>query len=1511
MTWFRFHRRKPVAIPSRARVVVSVCLLATSAATAAAQNVGSASKFYLDSSEAAETLLRNAASHVQAGQWSEAIGIYQRVIEQYGEKVARLPRDPAEAGGDEFVLFVDLREFCQRTIAGLPDEARAVYRRRMDPQAERWYREGQSGRDVAALRRVVEQAFCTSWGDDALELLGDLAFQDGRFGEALAMYRRLAADDPENPLNLVHPDPSIDMAQVAAKKLLCRAAAGDRPTAADLEAFARRFPGASGSLAGRKGPLAAAVASAIATDHLAPPTQADGRWPTFAGSPTRNKVVAESIDVGSLQWRVALDRISLARPGGPYGRAAIGRNNDGASSASASQFLGYHPIIVGDQVIVGNASRVVGYNLSDRPDPGDGSQALGVEPAWVHDPEDGAATPRARQSSWSIPRYTLTAAGGRIFARMGTSSPPGFIGGPRGGGFDSYLVAIDRDRPGGKPLWVQTSSQLTLPDRPAGQVGRTLNFEGTPVADEHSVYVAITDRREQTATYVASYDAADGSLRWIRYLGAAASEIDNFMAMGAFGGLAASADPGHRLLTLDGPVLYYQTNLGALAAIDAESGSIRWATTYPRQDSMRGQAGTRDLNPAVVHDGLVFVAPSDASSIFAFEAQTGRLKWKAGPVPDEVKLAHLLGVAKGRLVATGDKVLWFDVRDGKLLHAWPDAGTREGYGRGLLAGDQVYWPTRNEIQVLDQASGGRSGPPIKLLETYRTTGGNLAAGDGYLVVAQADALVVFCQNSRLIERYRDEIARAPDRAPTHYLLARAAEAVGRDQLALDSYGETIRRAVAADTIDGAPLVEVAQDHQYQLLIKIAAALRAEKKYDTAIARLKTAVEAARRDQDRLNARLVLADVELERGRPAEAVDVLEGLLGDDRLQRLTVASDDGRRAVRGDLFVGDRLAAIVRDRGRKVYESYDRQARTLFERGARDDDAEALAEVARAYPSAEAVPEALLALGAVHEKQGRPAAAAAVYKRLSTFPALPDEARARALWRLAHVYESQGYLVSARDAYLRLAERLPRLPFADGGRSAPISEWVSAELAREPLARIAADRPRPALPSPMIRRWGWKGTDGADAARPLTASGAPPSVDASRVFLVDDAGVSPLDPATGARTWTAALGGRAVWVGYLADKLLAATPHQVAALDVQTGAVQWRFGRGDSTRARRGPDPFAGDDRPDDPAAFAGTVLSDFQIVAGRLFLLRGAEDMVTQGADELIALDGDTGFIEWTYTPRGGAINPKLWIGPDRLVMQVDKPRELVALQTESGRLVSRCGLSEGERLERAPTPIDDDHVIVVVDRRTVKKLDLERGGFDWQYRESVEMPVFGAPRTFAAAERLLVIHDGRTLISLDPATGAKRWSTLLGTEDLGERPDALAFDDRRFYCVSKSSGDRVRKVCTLRAISLEDGSAVWSRHLAGRDLILWSLALSDRSVLVYPSLSSLWEEEVEAMPVVVCKQEDGALVQRFVFPATIADVHLRLDPRGVVIATPRELWALGGRPPTRGGRPSPTPTP
>ena len=113
--------------------------------------------------------------------------------------------------------------------------------------------------------------------------------------------------------------------------------------------------------------------------------------------------------------------------------------------------------------------------------------------------------------------------------------------------------------------------------------------------------------------------------------------------------------------------------------------------------------------------------------------------------------------------------------------------------------------------MLDQATGLRTEPPIKLAETFHETGGNLAVGDGYLIVAKSDELVVFCQNSRLIERYREEMARNPEQAANYYRLAQAAEAIGREGAGSgDARAGARPRRGPSETIDGSPLGESAR-----------------------------------------------------------------------------------------------------------------------------------------------------------------------------------------------------------------------------------------------------------------------------------------------------------------------------------------------------------------------------------------------------------------------------------------------------------------------------------------------------------------------------------------------------------------------------------------------------------------------------------------------------------------------------------------------------------------------------
>ena len=64
----------------------------------------------------------------------------------------------------------------------------------------------------------------------------------------------------------------------------------------------------------------------------------------------------------------------------------------------------------------------------------------------------------------------------------------------------------------------------------------------------------------------------------------------------------------------------------------------------------------------------------------------------------------------------------------------------------------------------------------------------------------------------------------------------------------------------------------------------------------------------------------------------------------------------------------------------------------------------------------------------------------------------PAAHRARALWRLAHAYEVQNYLVAARDAYLQLQSRYPRLRLPE---RRVLDTLISAGVARSRSEALA------------------------------------------------------------------------------------------------------------------------------------------------------------------------------------------------------------------------------------------------------------------------------------------------------------------------------------------------------------------------------------------------------------------------------------------------------------------------
>ncbi len=259
-------------------------------------------------------------------QWDEAVEILRQLSEtSEGKLLGVTPH-----------RFISLRDWCQLRLAALPPEALKLYRSRVDPVARKWYEQGIADRDPKPLRNIVNQAFASSFGDDALMALGEIALESGDFAAARWNWERIIPVHKTEPTtggaavelppqrNMLpqawpsYPDTDFDLAVVRARLVLVSIFEGATARArGELAAYRKLHPDAQGRLGGRDGRYVQLLESLLAESVSWPATPSDADWPTFAGNPQRNKTTAPLLDVGAVAWRVPLR--PAAAPPSPMG----------------------------------------------------------------------------------------------------------------------------------------------------------------------------------------------------------------------------------------------------------------------------------------------------------------------------------------------------------------------------------------------------------------------------------------------------------------------------------------------------------------------------------------------------------------------------------------------------------------------------------------------------------------------------------------------------------------------------------------------------------------------------------------------------------------------------------------------------------------------------------------------------------------------------------------------------------------------------------------------------------------------------------------------------------------------------------------------------------------------------------------------------------------------------------------------------------------------------------------
>jgi len=748
---------------------------------------GSVSLDEVDSS--VRTSLERVNAYLADGQWDEAVESIRRLMESGGKMIAISPN-----------RFVSLADYCQVRLAGLPIEGLTLYRERVDASAQALYDDAIARRDPSRLGQLVDTMLSSSVGDDALFALGEIELERGHYSAARSAWEGLielppgrvpapfyeaarqqggllphvtAALDKWYVLNdlakepyyelrgkglmpdnesrtliefwrqtrlpqsrLSYPATDLPLADIRVRLIFTSIMEGSIARARDeLAAFGQQHPGARGQLAGRevdyREALEAMLAAAADWPQLAP--SAD--WPTFAGNAARNGASPRNLDLGSQAWKP----ITLGEP------LSADASNSRAFSLrrigeDSQRLLSYHPLVVGDLVLINNYSQVFAFDRhSGSPAwPGDAARPLGE----IYADENARLATGRSGRGLGVPRFTMTAADGKLYAHLGsqvTSHP-----------LESY-----ESRAGGYLICLDLAAQGRLVWKPDGRLlpdDEGWSFEGAPIVEGENLYIAMRKSDVRPQAHVACFDAGTGRRRWRTLVCSAETP-----------GAGQISEITHNLLNYHQGTIYYNTNLGAVAALSARDGRVRWAATYPRAKKAapdgrdrRTAHYYRDLNPCVYDRGRLLVAPADFAGIFALDAATGELLWET-QLPEDV--VHLLGVGSGNLIASGDALWWIDAAGGKVLRRWPDTSPL-GQGRGVLMGDQIVWPTHEALYVFDQrvpAPADTTRAPILLTERGATGGNLVAAGDLFLI-ATPDRLFGFHQQGQIPVRSQTAIA---------------------------------------------------------------------------------------------------------------------------------------------------------------------------------------------------------------------------------------------------------------------------------------------------------------------------------------------------------------------------------------------------------------------------------------------------------------------------------------------------------------------------------------------------------------------------------------------------------------------------------------------------------------------------------------------------------------------------------------------------------------------------------
>ena len=980
---------------------------------------------------------------------------------------------------DNSSLFVGLRVKANEILGELTPDGLKKYRDIYDAPAKKIYEQAQTG-DLAKLHQVVDQYRYTSYGTRAMDLLGSVYFDRGRFSQAAAAWQLLLASHP--------PEEGIPL--ILAKTATAYHLAGMGAMADKMaKAMKDRYPMAVAEFSGAKQNLQEFVRQArliqpetlgtlpdfLRPKHIFPGLGgvADGasvmgecdtllvsRWLLTANE---HDGIKNHNAVGLSDLMALQEVLDSPQQNGPLlsCRIVSGQVQLRGSQMGSILAPAILPVVVDDLVIYRTSQGIVACNI------------ITGEVLWKKGDKDAPfpmrKTTKVNLQNWGwqpmviedLGRYTMTLGAGKLYA----------VGNYRPWMHPNQIMNLPPDQ---KKALFDSSTLVALSLKKQGglcwQVG---NGQGDDdIVRFGKILCAPTycsGKLYAVASYTESYhllclDADTGKLLWKNTI----SQSPQPGGVNQWNGMVNPAERSGPLAVADGRV-FVLTNAAVVAAFDADSGQPLWAFQYDsptvanaNRGYYNGQAtvGDRTVNPILAVGGRVIFLPTDSNTVFCLSAEDGKPVWTGSVTRREQH--DLSYIDEGRFLLSGPGMYVMNAADGKELYGRANVGI---VGRPVVNAQAVLCSSQGKLQRLDLQKYVVS--TIDLISPEALLG-NLVCVDGVLVASNAAGICAYFNYDQAFQRMSDRIAQATpeEKLQLIYQRAQVSFSAKRIPAALQDLLDCQKMAKDQNNAGMTDLLAPRLCRAYVAMANHGANPREMVEY------IRKSAEYGVSDQDKALYLLRLAKCNRKAGDLKAALsgaqelsekmadmllaDVVVGPAADDTV-RQDIPEQRTARSIAQDL-IGEIVDSGTE--GRAAYKDFDDLAKGNLDKARQAHDPEAMIAVASAWPHSLYAGEAQFAAAQEYYRKALKAAnpedasvaLGNVMKYLSIAAYEKGKYRASARLAIAMIFTQSGSLQLAQLA-------LDQLEGVD-----PQSEFSFADLHGKLSDLLKQVGPAPALP---------------------------------------------------------------------------------------------------------------------------------------------------------------------------------------------------------------------------------------------------------------------------------------------------------------------------------------------------------------------------------------------------------------------------------------------------------------